>query len=79
MTPSFVNRELPNDFPVQGHLDPLLLLAGGEKMERRVIELIEAYRGRPHIFNLGHGVLPQTPIPHVAKVVEIIRGRMPAN
>ena len=79
VTPSFVNRELPNDFPVQGHLDPLLLLAGGEKMERRVIELIEAYRGRPHIFNLGHGVLPQTPIPHVAKVVEIIRSRMPAN
>ncbi len=71
--PSFVNRELPMSFPVQGHLDPLLLLAGGDAMERRVIELIEAYRDRPHIFNLGHGVLPQTPIAHVEKVVSIIR------
>ena len=70
-----VNRELPDDFPVQGQLDPLLLMAGGEKMDRRVIEIIEAYENRPHIFNLGHGVLPTTPIKHVERVVEIIRGR----
>ncbi|WP_300377475.1 uroporphyrinogen decarboxylase [Henriciella sp.] len=72
---AFVNRELPSDFPVQGQLDPLLLMAGGEKMERRVIEIIEAYRGRPHIFNLGHGVLPTTPIKHVERVVDIVRNR----
>jgi uroporphyrinogen decarboxylase len=71
--PSFVNRELPETFPVQGHLDPLLLIAGGEAMDRRVIELLEAYKDRPHIFNLGHGVTPATPIPHVARVVELIR------
>lgn len=75
ISPAFVNRELPSDFPVQGHLDPLLLMAGGEKMERRVNELIDAYRDRPHIFNLGHGVLPETPIRHVERVVEIIRAK----
>ncbi len=71
--PSFINRELPVSMPVQGHLDPLLLMAGGDVMERRVIELLDAYRDRPHIFNLGHGVLPTTPIPHVEKVVELVR------
>lgn len=75
ISPAFVNRELSSDFPVQGHLDPLLLMAGGEKMERRVNELIEAYRDRPHIFNLGHGVLPETPIRHVERVLEIIRSK----
>ncbi|WP_084396299.1 uroporphyrinogen decarboxylase [Henriciella aquimarina] len=73
--PPFINRELPQDFPVQGHLDPLLLLAGGERMERRVLDLIEAYQDRPHIFNLGHGVLPETPIKHVERVVELVRTR----
>lgn len=75
--PAFVNHEIPMQFPVQGHLDPLLLLAGGEAMERRVEDLLTAYEGRPHIFNLGHGVLPQTPIPHVEKVVEIVRNWKP--
>ena len=74
ISPDFVQREVPHDFPVQGHLDPLLLLAGGERMDRRVIELLEAHRERPHIFNLGHGVLPQTPIAHVERVVELVRG-----
>lgn len=71
--PSFVNHQLPATFPVQGHLDPLLLMAGGEPMERRIIELLEAYEDRPHIFNLGHGVLPTTPIPHVERAVQTIR------
>lgn len=71
--PSFVNRELPPGFPVQGHLDPLLLMAGGDAMERRIIDLLEAYQDRPHIFNLGHGVLPTTPIPHVERAVKTIR------
>ncbi|MEQ8558023.1 MAG: uroporphyrinogen decarboxylase [Henriciella sp.] len=75
VSPAFVNRELPDHFPVQGHLDPLLLMAGGDKMERRVIELIDAYRDRPHIFNLGHGVLPTTPIKHVERVVELVRAQ----
>ena len=68
-----MNREVAQDFPVQGHLDPLLLLAGGTAMERRVVDLLEAYQHRPHIFNLGHGVLPETPIAHVERVVELVR------
>ncbi|MGB3627833.1 MAG: uroporphyrinogen decarboxylase family protein, partial [Henriciella sp.] len=75
--PSFINREIPMQFPVQGHLDPLLLMAGGQALERRVEELLESYQDRPHIFNLGHGVLPQTPIPHVEKVVETVRNWKP--
>ena len=71
--PSFVNQTLPADFPVQGHLDPLLLIEGGERLDARVRELISAYSGRPHIFNLGHGIRPETPIAHVERVLEIIR------
>ncbi|MEM9937645.1 MAG: uroporphyrinogen decarboxylase [Pseudomonadota bacterium] len=71
--PDFVNSALPVDLPVQGHLDPLLLIAGGQAMEDRVRYLMDAYSGRPHIFNLGHGVRPETPIAHVERVVEILR------
>ena len=71
--PTFVNSTLPASLPVQGHLDPLLLIEGGQRMETRVRELINAYAERPHIFNLGHGIRPETPIPHVERVVEIIR------
>ena len=73
ISPEFVNRALPKHFPVQGHLDPLLLIAGGDAMEHRVRELLIAYQDRPHIFNLGHGVRPETPIAHVERVIEIIR------
>ena len=71
--PSFINNALPEGFPVQGHLDPLLLIEGGERLDARVRELISAYSGRPHIFNLGHGIRPETPIAHVQRVLEIIR------
>ncbi|MEL7482284.1 MAG: uroporphyrinogen decarboxylase [Pseudomonadota bacterium] len=71
--PQFINAALPAGFPVQGHLDPLLLLAGGSRLDDRVRDLIDAYRGRPHIFNLGHGVLPETPVAHVERVVELVR------
>lgn len=71
--PAFVNQNLPANFPVQGHLDPLLLIEGGERLDTRVRELISAYSGRPHIFNLGHGIRPETPIAHVERVLEIIR------
>lgn len=73
ISPAFVNERIPTTLPIQGHLDPLLLIAGGQAMEDRVRHIIEAYRHRPHIFNLGHGVRPETPIAHVERVVEIIR------
>jgi uroporphyrinogen decarboxylase len=71
--PSFVNAMLPADMPVQGHLDPLLLIEGGERLDARVRELMAAYSGRPHIFNLGHGVRPETPIVNVERVLKILR------
>ena len=74
VVPSDVRRDLPAGFPVQGHLDPLLLRAGGERLVARTRELLAAYADRPHIFNLGHGVLPDTPIPHVELVLKTLRG-----
>lgn len=62
------------DVVVQGNLDPLLLVAGGTHMEERALELIELMRGKPYIFNLGHGIVPQTPPENVARLVEIVKG-----
>ncbi len=60
---------------VQGNLDPIALLAGGEALESGVRGLTSALAGKPHIFNLGHGILPQTPIAHVEKLVALVRER----
>jgi uroporphyrinogen decarboxylase len=60
---------------VQGNLDPLLLVAGGTAMERRVGEILRAMQGQSHVFNLGHGIVPQTPPEHVARLIELVRGR----
>ena len=73
ISPEHVLKAVPESIAVQGHLDPVLLIEGGPAMERRVREILEAYKGRPHIFNLGHGVRPDTPIAHVERVVEIVR------
>ncbi len=58
---------------MQGNLDPLLLVAGGAQMEARVREILADAAGAPFIFNLGHGIVPQTPPAHVARLVELIR------
>lgn len=71
--PEHALKAVPETMAVQGHLDPLLLIAGGDAMDHRVRELLRAYQGRPHIFNLGHGVRPETPIDHVKRVVELVR------
>lgn len=65
---------LPAGLGVQGNLDPLRLVVGGAAMEDRVRRIIEAFRDRPHIFNLGHGIVPETPIAHVERLIEIVRG-----
>jgi uroporphyrinogen decarboxylase len=58
---------------VQGNLDPLLLVAGGQPMINRTREIIDAMGGRPFIFNLGHGIVPETPPDHVGQLVKLIR------
>ncbi|CAH1658186.1 uroporphyrinogen decarboxylase [Chelatococcus asaccharovorans] len=60
--------------PVQGNLDPEVLLSGGDGLDRAIDAILEALGGRPHIFNLGHGILPQTPIQHVERLVKRVRG-----
>ncbi|MDX2103103.1 MAG: uroporphyrinogen decarboxylase [Alphaproteobacteria bacterium] len=59
---------------LQGNLDPLLLVTGGDALRREVDRIGEAMRGYPFIFNLGHGIVPQTPPEHVTQLVEQIRG-----
>ncbi|MEM9178627.1 MAG: uroporphyrinogen decarboxylase [Pseudomonadota bacterium] len=73
VNPKSVENAVPEKMAVQGHLDPLLLIAGGDAMDQRVRDILAAYKGRPHIFNLGHGVRPETPIAHVERVVELVR------
>jgi uroporphyrinogen decarboxylase len=71
--PAWADRALPPDLPVQGNLDPLALIAGGEALETAVARILSSLAGRPHIFNLGHGILPDTPISHVEKLIELVR------
>jgi uroporphyrinogen decarboxylase len=58
---------------VQGNLDPLLLVTGGAALEARVAQILERLSGRPFIFNLGHGIVPETPPENVARLVELVR------
>ena len=60
---------------VQGNLDPLLLVVGGDALEVRVREILAALEGRPFVFNLGHGIVPQTPPENVARLVALVRSR----
>jgi uroporphyrinogen decarboxylase len=60
--------------PVQGNLDPLALRAGGAALDRSVDAIVEALAGGPFIFNLGHGILPDTPIVHVEQMLKRVRG-----
>lgn len=71
--PHWANRELPNGLPVQGNLDPLVLISGGNDLIKAVENILSAFRNRPHIFNLGHGILPDTPIEHVEHLLSQIR------
>jgi uroporphyrinogen decarboxylase len=62
------------DCALQGNLDPIALIAGGAALDRAVDEILQATSGKPHIFNLGHGILPETPIAHVEQLLKRIRG-----
>lgn len=68
-----ISAALPKGMPVQGNLDPMRLVAGGPELETRVREIITSLKGRPHIFNLGHGVTPEVPISNVETVLRTIR------
>jgi uroporphyrinogen decarboxylase len=71
--PVFVRDHVQWRVPVQGNLDPVVLLAGGAALDRAVDRIVAAFGEGPFIFNLGHGILPQTPISHVERMLARLR------
>jgi len=70
----FARDRIQRQRPVQGNLDPLVLLTGGAALDRAIDRILEAFAEGPFIFNLGHGVLPETPVAHVERLVARVRG-----
>lgn len=73
--PLSVAKELQKDGPVQGNLDPLSVVAGGDAMKSRALAILEALANGPLIFNLGHGITPDADPEHVATLVRLVRGQ----
>jgi uroporphyrinogen decarboxylase len=71
---NWVAREVQSKKTVQGNLDPFALIAGGRALDESVDRIKKAFDGKPYIFNLGHGILPETPIAHVEQLVARVRG-----
>jgi uroporphyrinogen decarboxylase len=72
--PVWAAKQLPPKVPLQGNLDPLALIAGGEPLQAAVKRILDALAGRPHIFNLGHGILQDTPIARVEQLIRQVKG-----
>ena len=72
--PLWAAQALPAGLPVQGNLDPLLLIAGGAELETQARRILDAFADRPHIFNLGHGIGQTTPLEHVGELLSLVRG-----
>jgi uroporphyrinogen decarboxylase len=70
---TFARDEIQSRRPVQGNLDPMALRAGGMALDREVDAVLASFSGKPFIFNLGHGILPETPIAHVERMVARVR------
>ncbi len=70
---AFARDQIQSLVPVQGNLDPLVLRAGGPELEREVAAVREAFGDGPFVFNLGHGILPDTPIAHVERLLAAVR------
>jgi uroporphyrinogen decarboxylase len=70
---AFAREEVQSRRPVQGNLDPLALLAGGAALDEGVDAVLAAFADGPFIFNLGHGILPETPIAHVERMLARVR------
>jgi uroporphyrinogen decarboxylase len=74
MDPRWAAQQIPAEMALQGNLDPLALIAGGVALETEARALLAAMRGRPYIFNLGHGIEKETPIEHVMALLRLVRG-----
>ena len=71
--PSLIRNKVQSRVAVQGNLDPLVLIAGGEALDRAVDDVLSNYAAGRLIFNLGHGIQPETPIAHVEQMVKRVR------
>ncbi len=71
--PAFAISAVPGNVALQGNLDPMALVAGGDALARETNGILDAMRGRPYVFNLGHGIVPETPPEHVAALMRHIR------
>ncbi|MBX9620583.1 MAG: uroporphyrinogen decarboxylase [Alphaproteobacteria bacterium] len=71
---SWATKNLPFPLVLQGNLDPILLVAGGESLKKSILSIHEDMKGRSYIFNLGHGILPQTSPSHVEECIQIVKG-----
>jgi uroporphyrinogen decarboxylase len=69
----FARDHIQSRRPVQGNLDPLALLAGGASLDREIDAVLASFSAKPFIFNLGHGILPETPISHVERMIARVR------
>ena len=72
--PAAAVAALPGPVALQGNLDPLALIAGGAALDQGVDRVLAGFADRAHIFNLGHGILPETPIAHVERMLKRVRG-----
>lgn len=72
--PAWADAMLPPGMPVQGNIDPLALVTGGDALKASVARVRAAFDERPHILNLGHGILQDTPIAHVEFLLKLVRG-----
>jgi uroporphyrinogen decarboxylase len=72
---TFAREKVQSRVAVQGNLDPLVLAAGGDALDRAVDAVLDAFSGGPFIFNLGHGIIPETPVEHVARMIARVRQR----
>lgn len=68
-----IRAEIADRAAIQGNLDPMVLVAGGTELDDAIDEILDAMRGARLIFNLGHGIVPQTPIEHVERLIERVR------
>ncbi len=72
--PAWASKEVQSILPVQGNLDPLALLAGGKRLDQSIDYIIKNLSQAPFIFNLGHGILPPTPIENVVQLIKRVKG-----
>ncbi|MGB2295393.1 MAG: uroporphyrinogen decarboxylase [Candidatus Puniceispirillum sp.] len=72
----WAHKNLPASLPVQGNLDPISLIAGGDDMCANIDDILAVFADRPHIFNLGHGITPATPIANVTRMVSHVRQKV---